>query len=95
MSWNPNATDRSANSTQFGDAGLYDPTNTQEDSSLKVQLGEHLDPQTRSSLESGQSPMTGSLDSMMQFVKRNPIPLALAAGGLVWLLMSGSRRFRR
>lgn len=89
MSWNP--TTEGSTQNQSGGNGLYSSTDTQEDSSLRVQLGEHLDPSTRGALESGPTTMTPN--AIMDFVKRNPVPLALAAGGLLWLLTS--RRWRR
>jgi len=93
MSTNPNSMDQSSTGgAQFSSEGLYDSSDLQEDTSLKVQLGEHLDRDTRRSLAGGEGMPTNAI---MSFVKRNPIPLALAAGGLIWLLTSGSRRFRR
>lgn len=89
MSSNPPDSQRSRNSTHAGN-GSYGSTPTQGAEPLKVQLGEHLDSATRRSLQSAQRP--GS--SMFEIAKRNPVPLLLAVGGLVWMLTS-LRGFRR
>ena len=88
MSSTPNPPDRPDNPTHFGGEGLYESTGMEQESSLKVRLGDHLDSVTRGSLQMAQRSSTSTLD----FIRSNPIPVLLAVGGLAWLL--ASRRSR-
>lgn len=86
MSSTPNAPERPHDQTDFGGEGLYESTGMEQESSLKVRLGDHLDSVTRGSLQMAQRSSSSAFD----FIRSNPIPVLLAIGGLVWLL--GSRR---
>ena len=88
MSSTPNPPDRPHNPTHFGGEGLYESTGMEQESSLKVRLGDHLDSVTRGSLQMAQRSSTSTLD----FIRSNPIPVLLAVGGLAWLLASRRRR---
>ena len=88
MSSTPNPPDRPHNPTHFGGEGLYESTGMEQESSLKVRLGDHLDSVTRGSLQRAQRSGTSTLD----FIRSNPIPVLLAVGGLAWLLASRRRR---
>jgi hypothetical protein len=88
MSSTPNPPERPHNPTHFGGEGLYESSGVEEESSLKVQLGDQLDEITRRSLQATQR----SAGSMLDVVRSNPIPVLLAVGGLVWLLASRNRR---
>ena len=87
MSSTPNPPDRPHDPTHFGGEGLYESTGMEQESSLKVQLGDHLDSITRESMQMAPRSSTSTLD----FIRSNPIPVLLAVGGLVWLLASRRR----
>jgi hypothetical protein len=87
MSSTPNPPDRPHDPTRFGGEGLYESTGMEQETSLKVRLGDHLDSVTRESMQMAQRSSTSTLD----FVRSNPIPVLLAVGGLVWLLASRRR----
>jgi hypothetical protein len=80
--------ERPKNPTHFGGNDLSDSANAGDQTTLKVQLGEHLDSATRRSLQVAQR----SSRSASDFLTRNPIPLLIALGGLVWLIAARSRR---
>lgn len=84
----PNAADRPHNPTHFGGEGLYESTGMEEESSLKVRLGEQLDSATRRSLQMAQS----STNSAVEFVRRNPVPVVLAIAGVALLVAAMSWR---
>jgi hypothetical protein len=87
MSSTPNPPDRPHDPTHFGGEGLYESTGMEQESSLKVRLGDHLDSITQESMQMAQR----SSNSTMDFIRSNPIPVLLAVGGLVWLLASRRR----
>jgi hypothetical protein len=89
MNSTPNPPERPHNPTHLGGEGLYESTGMEQESSLKVRLGDHLDSVTRESMQMAQRSSSSALD----FVRSNPIPVLLALGGLVWLLASRRRRF--
>ena len=83
--------ERPKNPTHFGADGLYekaDAPKTGESASLRVPLTEHLDSQTKESLEGEQ----GSQGSKWEAAKRYHVPTLLAVGGIVWLLIALVRR---
>lgn len=84
--------ERPENPTRFGADSLYESTpdapETGEDASLKVPLTEHLDSETKQSLEGKQGPQS----SIWDFAKRKHVPILLAVGGIVWLLTALVRR---
>ena len=67
---------------------LYDSADASDSTTLKVQLGEHLDSATRRSLQVAQRSSSSALD----FLRRNPVPLLIAVGSLVWLVAARNRR---
>jgi hypothetical protein len=96
MNSTPDALERPRNPTQFGGDGLYDSTGAVEHSdaeqgtSLKVQLGEHLDGATRGSLQAAE----GSASSIFEFARRHPISILVAVGGIAAIFAALNRRGR-
>lgn len=88
MSPTPNPPERPSNAAHLEGEGLYDSTGMEQESSLKVRLGDHLDSFTRGALQTSQRGNTSALG----FIRSNPIPVLLAVGGLVWLFASRRRR---
>ncbi len=80
--------ERQGNPTHFGGEGLYESTGTEEATSLKVRLGDHLDSMTQGSLQVARR----STGPMVDVLKQNPLAVALAVAGFVWLLTSQRRR---
>jgi hypothetical protein len=80
------------NPTRLRADGLHeskpDAAETGEDASLKLPLSEHLDSETKESLEGEH----GSRSSLWDFAKRNHVPTLLALGGIAWLLAALVRR---
>jgi hypothetical protein len=87
MSSNPSDLERPHNPTHFGGEGLYDSAEVESDSSLKVSLGDHLDPSTRRSLASEQR---GGFAVSSGGVNR--LPLFLALGSAACLVAYVARR---
>jgi len=88
--------ERPKNPTHFGGEGLYDADTQRSDgsamagdASLRVPLGEQVDSATKDSLQGAQGT---SGRSVWEFAKRNHVPALLAAGGIVWLIVTLLRR---
>jgi len=99
MSSTPQPPERPTDPTRFGGEGLYDSPEdiaeaTAESGPLTATLGEHLDSSTLNALQGDdqstteQSGMQQTARSWFDVVKRNPIPIALALGGIAWLVAS-------
>ena len=104
---------RPRNPTHSGGEGLYEPAAASPDNvstgadatlgtdaSLKAPLSEHVDSQTKRSLEGeqgsqssqGSASSQGTQTSPWEFARRNHVPTLLAIGGFVWLLVALVRR---
>jgi hypothetical protein len=107
MSSTPDSFERPQNPTQFGGDVSYS-SSSDEDSSLRVQLGEHLDERTRDEI-TGEELIRERLDqtigdslqslertahSVIEYVKKNPLPVIAAVGGFAAVLAALSRRRR-
>jgi hypothetical protein len=67
------------------------PTNPRE-ATLNVTLGDHSDPATGQSLAGELQQATDrSRNLVFDLVRRNPIPVAIALAGLVWMMASRRR----
>jgi hypothetical protein len=86
MSSNSPGMERPRNPTHFGGDGLYDAPYTEEANPLKLSLSDHLDASTRSLLSEH------SASSTLSVARRNRLPMLFALGGIVWLLVSLTRR---
>ncbi len=108
MSSTPDSFERSQSPNQFDGDGLY-ASSSDQDSSLRVQLGEHLDERTRDEMtgdelirerldrtigDSLQS-LERSAHSMIEYVKKNPLPVIAAVGGIAAIFAALSSRRRR
>ena len=83
--------ERPQNPTHFGGEGLYDESAVQEAEPLKAPLGEQIDQATRQSIQA----VNRTGQTLWNTVRRNPIPVALALGGLAYLFVSMARRSTR
>ena len=96
------------NSTRFGGEGLYESSSSEQDSSLRVQLGELLDESARDDI-AGQELIRERMDrviddslqsfdrsarSTLDFVRENPLPVLAAVGGIVAIFAALGRRRR-
>jgi len=91
MSSTPNIPERQNNPTHFGGDGLYDSTGVEEAGSLTVSIGEQLDSASRQSVAALQR----SASSILDYVRRNPVRVAIGAAGVAALLAAWSRRASR
>ena len=98
----------SPSNSQFGSDGSYDSSANEQDASLRVQLGEHLDARTRDDLMSDElirermdrtigdslQSLERSAHSVIEYVKKNPLPVIAAVGGIAAVFAALSRRRR-
>jgi hypothetical protein len=91
MSSTPNFPERSHNPAQSGGDGLYDPAAVEQESSLTVSVQDQLDNASRRSLEAVQR----SASSIFDYVRRNPVRVAIGVAGVAALLAAWSRRSSR
>lgn len=86
-----NPPDRPRDPAHFGEKGI-EPQDMEhaEDSSLRVQLGEHLNDLTRTSLQT----LDRSTSPVIEFVKRNPLAVVAAVGALAAIFAALSYRRR-
>jgi hypothetical protein len=78
-------------STQYGGDGSYDSAGVEKVSSLRVRLGEQLDRASRESLDDWQN----SSNSLLNYVRRNPLAAALAIGAIALAVTTLTRRANR
>ncbi len=78
-------------STQYGGDGSYDSAGIKTVSSLRVRLGEHLDRASRESLDDWQT----ASNSLLSYVRRNPLAAALAIGAIALAVTTLTRRANR
>jgi hypothetical protein len=109
MNATPDPFESPSNSTQFGGDGSYASSEDEHDSSLRVQLGEHLDARARDDLTSDElirerldrtigdslQSLERSAHSVIEYVKKNPLPVIAAVGGIAAVLAALSSRRRR
>ena len=91
MSSTPNFSDSPHNPTQLGDAGLYDSTGVEQETSLSTAVEEQPDSTSRESLEALQR----SANSIFDYVRRNPVRVAIGVAGVAALLAAWSKRADR
>lgn len=104
----PDPLDIPRNPKSFGGDDSFELSQSEQGPSLRVQLGEHLDAGTRNDMtrdelirerldqtidESLQS-LERSAHSMIEYVKKNPLPIIAAVGGLFAVFAALSRRRR-
>lgn len=108
MNSTPDPLERARNSTPFGGDDSFESRHSEQDSSLRVQLGEHLDAGTRDDLtrdelirerldrtiDESLQRLERSAHSVIEYVKKNPLPVLAAVGGVVAVLAALSRRRR-
>ena len=107
MNSTPDPFERPQNSHFSGD-GSYESMGD-EDSSLRVQLSEHLDERTRDDITGDElirermdrviddslSSLERSAHSAIEYVKKNPLPVIAAIGGIAAVFAALSSRRRR
>jgi hypothetical protein len=91
MNSTPNMPEHPHNPTHFGGNGLYDSSGVEQVAPLKEELREQLDSASRQSLESLQR----STNSILDYVRRNPMRVAIGVAGVAALLAAWSRRRTR
>jgi len=91
MSSTPDLSEQPHNPTQFGGDGLYDSTGVEGATSLTAPVEEQIDSTSRKSLEALQR----SANSIFDYVRRNPVGVAVGVAGVAALLAAWSRRANR
>jgi hypothetical protein len=89
MSANSPDMERSLNPALLGRDGLYDAPHTEEANPLKVNLSDHSDASTRSLLPEH---LASLALSFARIARRNRLAMLFALCGVVWLLVSLTRR---
>jgi hypothetical protein len=91
MSSTPDFSERPQGSMNLGDGDLYDSSGVEEATSLTVQGEGQLDESSRQSLAALQR----SANSIFDYVRRNPVRVAIGVAGVAALLAAWSRRANR
>lgn len=107
MNSTPDPFERSQDSTQVSAHSSYESASDQ-DSSLHVRLGEHLDEGTLDDITGNElirermdrviddslQSLERSAHSVIEYVKKNPLPVIAAVGGIAAVFAALSRRRR-